>query len=76
MMVLDMPLSRLQHIVSQYCQIDGVLRHALLTRIWQALSAFITLFLILKCTPPVEQGLFYTFNSVLNLQVFFELGLS
>ncbi|PJD93174.1 MAG: hypothetical protein CK424_03015 [Legionella sp.] len=61
---------------AQLCHIDGVLRYALGTRIWQALSGFFTLALILRYTQPVEQGLFYTFNSILNLQIFFELGLS
>ncbi len=62
--------------IARLCHIDGVLRYALGTRIWQALSGLITLALILRWTQPVEQGLFYTFNSILNLQIFFELGLS
>ncbi len=56
--------------------VDDALFHALLARVWQACSGAITLFLILRVMPPMQQGFYYTFNSVLNLQVFFELGLS
>ncbi|MCR9191815.1 MAG: hypothetical protein NXI01_04060 [Gammaproteobacteria bacterium] len=66
----------IKQIAARFLQIDGTLRYAYSARLWQALSALVTLTLILRFTQPLEQGLFYTFNSVLNLQIFFELGLS
>ncbi len=57
-------------------KMDTSLRYALGTRVWQALSSCIILLLILKGTQPSEQGLYYTFASLANLQFFFELGLS
>lgn len=56
--------------------LDASLRYALGTRIWQALASCITLLLILRGTNPTEQGIYYTFASLANLQIFFELGLS
>ena len=59
-----------------FSHFDASLRYALGTRLWQALSSCFTLWLILHNTQPVEQGVFYTFTSLANLQMFFELGLS
>ncbi len=64
------------HFLKQLLNIDATLRYALGTRIWQALSACITLVMILKLTQPDEQGVYYTLTSLANLQIFFELGLS
>lgn len=57
-------------------QFDASLRYALGTRLWQALGSCFTLWLILHNTQAEEQGVFYTFTSLANLQMFFELGLS
>lgn len=61
---------------SFFLKMDSGLRYALGTRVWQALSSCILLFLILKGTQPSEQGIYYTVASLANLQIFFELGLS
>ena len=45
----------------------------------QAISAgggFLTALFILKCLSGVEQGYYYTFKSILAIQVFFELGMN
>jgi O-antigen/teichoic acid export membrane protein len=46
------------------------------SRIIQALGGVFTLFFIAKYLNVEEQGYYYTFGSILALQVFFELGLS
>lgn len=56
--------------------IDKAIGFTLLGRGWTAISGLITLYLISKWLTPEEQGFYYTFSSVLALQVIFELGLS
>lgn len=43
---------------------------------WQMIAGFVTLFLIVHFFTPTQQGFYYTFNSLLMLQLFFEMGLS
>ncbi|MEY3881520.1 MAG: hypothetical protein RIQ94_2316 [Pseudomonadota bacterium] len=60
----------------RFVGIDKAVGFTLLSRGWTAISGFITLYLIAKWLTPEEQGFYYTFSSVLALQVIFELGLS
>lgn len=55
--------------------IDGAIAFTLLSRIIQAVGGIASLFFIAKCLTKVEQGYYYTFGSILAIQVFFELGL-
>ncbi len=43
---------------------------------WQTIAGVFTLFLIAHLFTPVQQGFYYTFNSLLMLQIFFEMGFS
>lgn len=56
--------------------IDGAIAFTILSRIIQASGGVVTLIFIAKCLTKVEQGYYYTFGSILAIQVFFELGLS
>jgi len=56
--------------------IDRAVAYTLAGRGWSVLSGPITLILITRCLTGQEQGYYYTFNNVLGLQVFFELGLT
>jgi len=56
--------------------IDGAIAFTLLSRVIQAGGGILTLVFIAKCLTKVEQGYYYTFGSILAIQVFFELGLS
>ena len=49
--------------------------YGVLTRMWNVLAGPLTIFLIATRFSKVEQGYYYTFSSLLALQVFFELGL-
>lgn len=49
---------------------------ALGSRIWQTLSGPITIFLIAESFSSEEQGYYYTFGSLVGLQIFLEMGLS
>lgn len=56
--------------------IDGAIAFTIFTRILQALFGVIILIFIAKYLTKEEQGYYYTFGSILAIQVFFELGLS
>jgi O-antigen/teichoic acid export membrane protein len=56
--------------------IDKAILYTLLSRVVQAGGGVITLLVVARCLTKVEQGYYYTFGSILAIQVFFELGLS
>ena len=55
--------------------IDGAILYTIFARIIQAAGGIITVFLIANFLSKEEQGFYYTFASVLAIQIFFELGL-
>lgn len=56
--------------------IDGAIAFTILSRVIQAGGGVVTLLFVAKCLTKVEQGYYYTFGSILAIQIFFELGLS
>lgn len=56
--------------------IDGAIAFTILSRVIQAGGGVITLLFVAKYLTKVEQGYYYTFGSILAIQIFFELGLS
>lgn len=62
--------------VSKIIGIDGAIAFTILAKVIQAAGGVITLVFIAKCLTKVEQGYYYTFGSILAIQIFFELGLS
>lgn len=56
--------------------IDGAIAFTVLSRVIQAGGGVVTLLFVAKCLSKVEQGYYYTFGSILAIQIFFELGLS
>lgn len=55
--------------------IDQAVVYALLSRGWRAIGGLVSILLIAKFLTPETQGYFYTFQSLIALQVFVELGL-
>lgn len=55
--------------------VNRAIGFGVLTRMWSALAGPLTILLIATRFSKVEQGYYYTFSSLLALQVFFELGL-
>lgn len=55
--------------------IDGAIAFSSLARIIQGVGGVMSIFIIALCLTKVEQGYYYTFGSILALQLFFELGL-
>lgn len=56
-------------------EIDSHVLATLLFRSWSVVAGAVTILLIPFCLTIVQQGYYYTFASILALQVFFELGL-
>ncbi len=56
--------------------IDKAIAFTILSKIIQALGGLISLVLITRFLTLTEQGFFFTFGSILAIQIFFELGLS
>jgi len=56
--------------------IDGAIAFTILTRLIQAGGGIISIVFIARFLTPAEQGYYYTFASILAIQIFFELGLS
>lgn len=56
--------------------IDKAIAFTVLSRVIQAVGGIITLLFVAKSLTKVEQGYYYTFGSILAIQIFFELGLS
>lgn len=64
--------SRLKHIVG----LDRAIAFTVLARGWSIFSGVLTVLLIARFLSPVEQGYYYTFSSLVAMQVVFELGFS
>jgi O-antigen/teichoic acid export membrane protein len=66
------PLGRLAHMVG----FDRAIAYTVLARGWAGISGLITVALIARKLSPAEQGYYYTFGSLVALQIIFELGFS
>ena len=56
--------------------IDGAIAFTSLSRIIQAIGGIVSVTLVASLLDGIEQGFYYTFASILAIQVFFELGLN
>jgi O-antigen/teichoic acid export membrane protein len=56
--------------------VNGAIFYTSLARVIQAATGVITIFFVAKLLTGIEQGFYYTFGSILAIQVFFELGLN
>lgn len=72
--VMNLPAPLLK--VFRFLGVDRAIAYTIIGRGWSALSGPISILLLARFLTPVEQGFYYTFGSVLGLQIFFELGLS
>jgi hypothetical protein len=65
-------LSKLKHIIG----LDRAIGFTVMARGWNIFSGTLTVLLIARFLNPVEQGYYYTFSSLVSMQVVFELGFS
>ena len=67
-------LKFVKYLLHEKLGIDRAIAYTISTRGIQLLSALFTVYFTTKFFTPEEQGFYYTFSSILALQVFFELG--
>lgn len=60
----------------RFTGIDRSVGLVILSRVWTLWAGPVTLFCITRFLSPVEQGFYYTFNSIIGLNIFLEMGLS
>jgi len=60
----------------RFAGVDRAVAYTLMWRGWQILAGGLTILFIARFLTATQQGFYYTFNGILGLQVFFELGLS
>lgn len=64
----------LRYLVTQRLGIDKAILYTLLGRGLQISTALFTVFFIAKYLSPNEQGFYYTFGSIVAIQVFLNWG--
>lgn len=62
--------------VKQWTGLDRAIVFTVIARFWSAISGIVTVLLIARALTPNEQGYYYTFSSLVALQIVFELGFS
>lgn len=55
---------------------DGAIAYSSVARIVQGVAGVVSVFFLSTFLSGVEQGYYFTFGSILAMQVFFELGLT
>jgi len=68
-------INTIKKIVTKF-GIDKAILYTSSARIIQALGSIISVLLVVRYLTSVEQGFYYTFGSIVALQIFFELGLN
>lgn len=66
----------LKSFITQKLGVDKAILFTLLGRGLQISTSLFTVFFIVRFLSPEEQGYYYTFGSIIAIQVFFELGLT
>jgi hypothetical protein len=64
------------HLLKLWIGLDRAILFTVMARFWQAFSGLVTLFLITRFLSVSQQGYYYTFFSIVALQIVFELGFS
>jgi hypothetical protein len=67
---------RIRHWIRHVLGLDRAVGFSVLARFWSSAAGLITVALIARFLSPAEQGYYYTFGSLVALQIIFELGFS
>ncbi len=70
------PPSSLRQRIQHLTGLDRAIAFTLLARGWSTVAGLVTVLLIARFLTPAEQGYYYTFSSLVALQIVFELGFS
>ena len=65
-------VARLKH----WLGLDRAIIFTVMARLWSGLAGVVTVLLIARLLTPTEQGYYFTFSSLVALQIVFELGFS
>lgn len=74
--VKDSLASRIRYWIRHVLGLDRAIGFSVLARFWSSAAGLITVALIARFLSPAEQGYYYTFGSLVALQIIFELGFS
>lgn len=69
-------MKRVRHWIQRVLGIDRAIGFTVIARSWSLGAGAVTLILIAHFLTPAEQGYYYTFSSLVALQIVFELGFS
>jgi hypothetical protein len=67
---------RIRHWLRSVLGLDRAVGFTVLARLWSSAAGLVTVALIARFLSPAEQGYYYTFGSLVALQIVFELGFS
>src|ERR1700677_1222859 len=65
-----------RHWIREVLGLDRAVGFTVLARFWSSAAGLVTVALIARFLSPAEQGYYYTFGSLIALQIVFELGFS
>src|SRR5215471_3946160 len=68
--------ARLRHWLRHVLGLDRAVGFTVLARVWSSSAGLVTVALIARFLSPAEQGYYYTFGSLVAMQMVFELGFS
>ena len=69
-------IARVRHWLRTVLGLDRAVGFTVLARTWGSAAGLVTILLIARFLSPGEQGYYYTFGSLVALQIVFELGFS
>lgn len=67
---------KIKRLIGLHFSIDSTVFFSLLNRFWSLSSGLITLWFVANFLSPTNQGFYYTFFSLVSVQILFELGLT
>jgi uncharacterized membrane protein len=70
------PVKTLKQWLQNRIGLDRAILYTVMARFWSGLAGLVTLVVIARYLTPSEQGYYYTFYSLVALQIVFELGFS
>jgi O-antigen/teichoic acid export membrane protein len=68
--------ARIRHWIRKVLGLDRAVGFTVLARFWSSAAGLVTVALIARFLSPAQQGYYYTFGSLVALQIVFELGFS
>lgn len=69
-------IARVRHWIRRVLGLDRAVGFTVLARFWSSAAGLVTVALIARFLSPAQQGYYYTFGSLVALQIVFELGFS